>query len=337
MHKILSLFDGISVAQVAINRAGIKNYSYYASEVDQSAISITQKNYPDTTQLGCVKSVPTDLTDVWLIVGGSPCQDLSVANKHRKGLDGERSGLFFDYVRLVKEIKPQFFILENVASMPPESRKLMSQCLFNIEPVMIDATLVSAQSRKRFFWVGKLVDGVYYPVKISQPANRRLVLRHIMEPFVDDKYFTKMDFNKSARRARDYKIHDDPYAQQCWALRASDYRGTHNVIRIDTIGKGGQAERIYSIDGKSTNLIASGGGGGGAKTGLYLVDEKIRRLTPIECERLQGLPDNYTDGISDTQRYKCLGNAFNADVVAHIISQLAIQPVMAKTIQYELF
>ena len=153
--KILSLFDGVSCARVALERAGIPVEAYYASEIDKYAIEVSKKNYPDITHIGSVVDVKgEDYKDIELLVGGSPCQDLSIAGK-RKGLAGERSGLFYEYLRILKEVKPKYFILENVASMPKEAKEIITKEL-GVEPIMINASLVSAQNRKRLFWVGKL-------------------------------------------------------------------------------------------------------------------------------------------------------------------------------------
>ena len=130
--KVLSLFDGISCARVALERAGIPVEEYYASEIDKYAIQISQKNYPDIQHIGSVVDIRGEnYKDVELLVGGSPCQDLSIAGK-RKGLGGERSGLFYEYVRILKEVKPKYFILENVGSMSKESRIAITRALFNL-------------------------------------------------------------------------------------------------------------------------------------------------------------------------------------------------------------
>ena len=130
--KVLSLFDGISCGRVALERAGIPVEEYYASEIDKYAIQISQKNYPDIQHIGSVVDIRGEnYKDVELLVGGSPCQDLSIAGK-RKGLGGERSGLFYEYVRTLKEVKPKYFILENVASMSKESRIAITRALFNL-------------------------------------------------------------------------------------------------------------------------------------------------------------------------------------------------------------
>jgi DNA (cytosine-5)-methyltransferase 3A len=348
--KILSLFDGISCARVALDRAGIKVDQYYASEIDPYAIKISKENWPSITQLGSIKNIsykrkmfrsemklygyPIIITpiEIDLIIGGSPCQDLSIAKQNRKGLDGERSGLFWEYVRLLKELKPKYFVLENVASMPADAKNEITKTL-GVEPIMINAALVSAQQRKRLFWTN--IPGV------TQPEDKKIFLKDILQkgeiPLTN--YNTEKVKSNTVRTGG----------------RGSGFGDKHNwdTIRIGQIGKGGQGDRIYSVSGKSVALSANGGGRG-AKTGLYMIQTArgfnkggkralngktptlsaskwehnnklvdgtvIRKLTPIECERLQCLPDNYTGGVSDSQRYKGLGNAFNVDVIAHILS-----------------
>lgn len=299
--KILSLFDGISCARVALERAGIPVEVYYASEVDKYAMQISAKNYPDIVQVGSVVGLDTtQFKDVDLMVGGSPCQDLSIAKKDRKGLDGERSGLFWEYVRILKEVKPKYFILENVASMPKEAKEIISETL-GVQPIMINASLLSAQNRKRLFWTN-------IP-EVTLPEDRGILLKDILESEVDEKYNVKsVDFVAGGMGKQNDLHFIGGIRNKDWAKDGKDY--SRNF---------GQGDRVYSPEGKSTTLSALGGGRG-AKTGLYAVKDFVRKLTPVECERLQGLPDNYTEGVSNTQRYKCLGNAFNVDVVAHILS-----------------
>lgn len=265
--NVLSLFDGISCAYEALNRSGIQVKSYYASEIDKNAIKISQKNHPDIIRLGDVREIDgKSLPKIDLLIGGSPCIDLSIAKKDRKGLEGQYSSLFWEYVRLLHETRPTFFVLENVASMPQKDKQIINDTL-GVQPTMFNASLVSAQSRKRLFWTN---------IKFDLPEDKGILLKDILESNVDPKFNVNPKETKS------------------------------------------QANRVYDIDGKSVCLKANAGGGG-AKTGLYKCDNRIRKLTPVECERLQGLPDNYTDGIVITHRYRCLGNAFNVDVVAHIL------------------
>lgn len=247
----------------------------------------------------------TELPVIDLIIGGSPCQDLSIAKKNRQGLKGDRSSLFFEYVRILNKVKPKCFILENVNSMPKEAKERISDIL-GVQPVMINASLVSGQSRKRLFWVGKLVNNKYETVNIPLPEDRNIFLRDILEPKVSDNYYVKPKSNTIRVSGRGSGVND---------------RHKWDTIRIGNINNGGQGDRIYSKEGKSVSLSANGGGRG-AKTGLYEISNVVRKLTPVECERLQGLLDNYTEGVSNTQRYKCLGNAFNVEVMAHIIRHI---------------
>ena len=345
--KVLSLFDGISVAQQALKELGAKDLTYFASEIDKYAIAIAKKNHPNMIHIGSVTEVAKEMVGkVDLLIGGSPCQDLSIANKGRQGLDGERSGLFWEYVRILKEVKPKYFVLENVNSMPKEAKAIITEAL-GVEPIMINASLVSAQNRKRLFWTN-------IP-NVTLPEDRNILLKDILEKDVDEKYNVP-NYNPIWKSDKPIPEDKDKYR----TLRTG---GQTPTVRLGQIGKGGQGYRIYSPDGKSVGLSALSGGIG-AHTGLYAVgvasrtyprtpngekrtkrievrkDERsnaltslssdsmvmqngiIRKLTLIECERLQSLPDNYTDGVSDNQRYKMCGNAFNCEVIKHIIKSI---------------
>ena len=282
--RVLSLFDGISCARVGLERAGIPITSYTAYEIDKHAIAIAKKNYPDTIHHGDVRECKPNEDEYDLVIGGSPCQDLSIAKKGRKGLDGDRSGLFWEWVRVWKAAKPKWFMLENVASMPNKDKDIISTQL-GVEPVMFNASLVSAQNRKRLFWTN---------IPFMLPDDMGILLKDILQPDVDEVFY----INK--------------------AMKANG----KTTGKVGHIGNSdAQANRVYDVNGKASTLSANGGGLG-AKTGLYKNNERIRKLTPIECERLQGLPDNYTEGVAKTHRYKCLGNAFNVDVVTHILREM---------------
>ena len=274
--QILSLFDGIGCAYQAALRAGLVVEAYDASEVDKYAIKVAEKNIPIYNNIADVKEVSGFPYVYDLLIGGSPCQDLSIAKKGRQGLKGERSSLFWEYVRILKEAKPKYFVLENVASMKKDDRDIITETL-GVEPIMINAALVSAQQRKRLFWTN-------IP-NIDQPEDRGIYLIDILEDEVDAKY------NVNISEKYGLKGYCDNGGKSK-SLTASMYKG-------------------YGNDG--VTLVNST-----AKIG------NIRKLTPIECERLQGLPDNYTQGLSNTQRYKCLGNAFNVDVVAHILKSIKL-------------
>jgi len=305
--KVLSLFDGISCLRVAL---GDREVEYLASEIDPYAIKVSHANYPDINQLGDVKKV-SGLEGIDLLCGGSPCTDLSVAKKDRKGLEGEKSSLFYEYLRILRETKPKWFILENVNSMPKKDRDIITKEM-GVEPIMIDAALVSAQSRKRLFWTNIPVVGL--------PEDRKIFLKDILQADadIDEKMFLKSEIKP--REQKNLKKDDEKSV----CLTACNYKGSQNngttLVKVGHIGNSdAQANRVYSDEGKSATLSANGGGLG-AKTGLYQITERIRKLTPVECERLQSLPDDYTKGISNTQRYRCLGNAFNVEVIKFILS-----------------
>jgi DNA (cytosine-5)-methyltransferase 3A len=338
--NVLSLFDGISGTQQALNNLGLNVDNYFASEIDKYAIQITQKNFPNTIQLGNVLDVSGfNLPHIDLMVWGSPCQDLSIAKKDRKGLDGKRSGLFWEAVRIWKEVKPKYWLMENVASMPKEAKEIISKEL-GVEPILINSALVSGQNRKRLYWTN-------IP-NIKQPEDQNIFLKDVLEVLDCEKLKSY-----AVRAGGKGSGVGDKHNLDC-------YKVFNKPKRIGQIGNGGQGERIYSTKGKSPSLncanpdgakaglypvkigslnkgqsgdvystegksscLMAGGGGGGAKTGLYCIDDFIiRKLTPIECERLQTFSDNYTQGISNTQRYKCLGNSFTVKVIEHILRNI---------------
>lgn len=298
--KVLSLFDGMSCGQIALNKAGIVYSKYYASEIDKYAIQITQKNYPGTIQLGDVSKINIEsLPKIDLIIGGSPCQGFSIAGK-RLNFEDPRSKLFWEYVRIKEELNPEYFLLENVM-MKKEWIDVISNAL-RVQPIMINSSDFSAQNRKRLYWTN---------IQVRKWGKKEIYLKDILESGTSD-------------RLKSYAV----TARYCNAIPADMVKGKRTqifeTVRLGEIGKGGQAERVYSVNGKSVSLSAQGGGQG-AKTGLYHIDLPdgqyyIRKLTPIECERLQTVPDNYTEGVSNTQRYKMLGNGWTVNVIAHILS-----------------
>ena len=288
--NVLSLFDGMSCGQLALNRAGIKYSKYFAAEIDKHAIEVTQSNYPDTIQLGDVNDVgKRRLPRIHLLIGGSPCQGFSFAGK-QLNFEDPRSKLFFKFVDYLRGYRPKYFLLENV-KMKKEYQDIITQYL-GVEPIEINSARVSAQTRKRLYWTN-----IPFEKHIK---NKGIVLKDILEEKVDEKYYVKKEYDKDLVKHNAKR--KDPMSS----------------YRIYNYGKGAQGNRIYSKDYKSVCLSALGGGRG-AKTGLYMIGNRVRRLTPIECERLQTVPDNYTALASDSQRYKMLGNGWTIDVVAHIL------------------
>lgn len=305
--KALSLFDGISCAYEGLKRAGISVDKYYACEIDKYAIQIANKNHPDIIRVvnDVCELKASMLPEIDLLIGGSPCTDLSIAKKNREGLKGSKSSLFWEYVRVLREVKPKYFILENVASMPKADKDIITQEL-GVEPVMFNASLVSAQSRKRLFWTN---------LTFELPADKGILLKHILQPDaeVDDRMTTKD--GKAFCLTASY---DGGY------LKNSIERKQRTMVKGASLRGRKQEDGTYKKeletrkDDKASALTSTATD----QLALVVTDENVRKLTPIECERLQGLPDDYTAGISNTQRYKCLGNAFNVDVIACIVSTL---------------
>ena len=482
--KVLSLFDGMSCGQIALDQLGIPVETYYASEIDKYAIQVTQANYPNTVQVGDVTNLdPKDFADVDLIMGGSPCQGFSFAGK-QLAFDDPRSALFFEFIRLLKAIKPRYFLLENVRMkkefldiISQEVSKCYPEIAFGIEPFLINSSLLSAQSRQRYYWTN-------IP-NIQQPEDRGIVLRDILEDdyeserdksyCIDANYFkgaSVEQYKKKSRRQlvnkpkqdkqfvskeaieryvqdKDSKFNDTYNKRTVKGDKSTTIRPNNNTaniwvnekaIRIETatsdngitnIKKGtsgkswffeqqtyskdskktrslkagsgsgnipkvietkpkqvGMASdikghdilrRVYSPEGKSPTLNSMGGGNRepkvvvqsyrevrtdeakkmrrmvrqktgkdhtpyrakelkprkdgkvGTVTPSLNKDHEIsiekedltwRKLTPLECERLQTVPDNYTNHVSNTQRYKMLGNGWTVEVIKHILKNV---------------
>ena len=323
--NVLSLFDGISCARVALDVAGILVNNYYACEIENNAMKVSKKNYLDIISLGSVLDFKKDMIKepIDLLIGGSPCTDLSIAKKNREGLQGNQSSLFYEYVRIKNEINPKYFILENVASMRKEDKDIITE-LMGVEPVMFNASLVSAQTRKRFFWTN---------IQFDLPEDRGIILKDILQPDaeVDERMVNKN--GKSYAITSTYSKISNSEAQ----IKNSVEKKQRTMVKVGRIvgrrinDKGHRDDNNKSIpikqrvevrdDDKSNNLSTIGKD----NVVVNLSSQKetiIRKLTPIECERLQSLPDNYTEGIAMTNRYKCLGNAFNVEVVAHILKSI---------------
>ena len=290
--NVLSLFDGISCGHVALERAGIKVDNYFASEIDKYAIKVAMKNYPNTIQLGNVITVDGfSLPKIDLLIGGSPCQDLSNYKYDRndvKGLEGSKSSLFYHYVRLLKEVKPTYFLLENVASMQDKWKDVISEEL-GVQPIMINSSLVCAAERRRYYWSN-------IP-NITQPNDLKIFLKDIVVDAteVPEKYWYDKEF---VYNGDDKKV-------QC----TLDIKGHRQV------------KEVYNLNGKCNTLLCDGNGGNLQKK-VYQ-NGKCRKLMPIEYERLQTLPDNYTDCVSDSRRYTAIGNGWTVDVIAHILKNIS--------------
>jgi site-specific DNA-cytosine methylase len=264
--NVLSLFDGMSCGQIALNRADIKYNNYFSSEIDQYAIRVTQANYPNTVQLGSIVELDgTALPKIDLLIGGSPCQSLSPEGKG-EGFSGT-SKLFYEFIRILHEVQPKYFLLENV-KMKKEWEDVITNAL-SIHPIAINSRLVSAQNRPRLYWTN-------IP-NIIQPQDTNCQLSEILENLPFDK---------------------EPYEEHYTSNKVMHYQSP-------------KFKTLRTSAGSKTRGI-----GICNDVGMW------RKLTPIECERLQTVPDNYTNHVSTSQRYRMLGNGWTVDVIAHIFKNL---------------
>jgi site-specific DNA-cytosine methylase len=280
IENVLSLFDGMSCGQIALNKLGIKYDNYYASEIDEPAMSVTQFNYPNTIQMGSITELQSSqLPKIDLLFGGSPCQSFSNAG-NGTGFDG-KSGLFYDFVRLLKECKPTYFLLENV-KMKKEWQDIISKEL-GVQPIKINSNLVSAQNRERLYWTNIPVVGL--------PDDKQIYIEDILDNQFDSKYWLK---------ERNAEL----------LSKKVSIEGAPDICCIDVYNK------KFKKDRKSPTLTLPH-----HNSLRLLQDGKFRKLTPNECERLQTVPIDYTNtGIADIHRYSMLGNGWTVDVIAFIFS-----------------
>ena len=431
--NVLSCFDGLSGGQLALEKAGIEVNKYFASEIDKYAIAVAKYNYPNTIHLGDVKKIDTStLPKIDLMLAGSPCTDLSFAGLGKGLIEGKQSSLFFDWWRLVQELKPKYIFLENVR-MKEEYKDQISNIL-GFQPTAINSSLVSAQNRYRLYWFGIRDGDSYKAIPIHQLKDKEIVLGDILEEGLDESWTLS---NKAQERARNNPRSRafTPEQEKSGTLLSNQYKQSTDslyAVANGCIQVGETAEikgydiikRVYSPEGKAPTLTTMQGGHrdpkvattnpkggrivnrrkvdgvrkdndkniplepylevrgddktnclstvqkdnvliyqqprGWNKGGLRAKDGKTpslttsswehnnhltdglrwRKLTPLECERLQTVPDGYTqygdfggeqfdkDGnfiryttkpVSNSQRYKMLGNGWTIDVITHIL------------------
>lgn len=423
--NVLSLFDGISCGQIAFKRLGIEfgnereSNRYFASEINKYAIQVTQKNFPNTIEVGDIRNIHYEngilyknceyksqkwhlgdkiaKVDFDYIIGGSPCQNFSFAGKANgmttksnekvvtlkrylelKDQNYEFDGysyLFWEYIRLLNEVKPKYFLLENVR-MKKEWEYVLNNVI-GFEPTKIDSALVSAQTRKRLYWVGKKnKDNNYEKIEIPQPLDRGLIIKDILDYENDNNeyvpYGVEKRYKEFANKNGYIPQHFNAYNNKeintktntiSTHMYGSGSGSVQNILPICLNSKSGRngikglqpslQDRIYSQNGKHTACTTcympkiAKSINIGANTGLYATNEiplyevkdgfitindntfpiklsdgyyVIRKLSPLECERLQTLDDNYTDCVSNNQRYKCIGNGWTVEVIKHILS-----------------
>jgi DNA (cytosine-5)-methyltransferase 3A len=282
--KVLSLFDGISCGMVALERAGIDVERYVAYEIDKYAIQISKKNYPQIERCGDVTTADfTQYKGFDLLIGGSPCQDMCSMGSH-KGLAGEKSGLFFEFARALKEVNPKYFLLENNASMTKENEEIITK-IMGVEPIMINSADFSAQTRKRLYWTN---------IPVKEWKIKSVLL---------------MDIAQSIEEKQEFLI-----TEKANKYLSEEYKG-RKIQKTVSASIRQLSEKSRCLSTRSCDI--------GSNSGLCLYQNgEYYVATPIECERLQTLPDNYTLGISNPQRYKCIGNGWTVDVIAHIFKGL---------------
>lgn len=330
----------MSCGRIALEKAGIKVNKYFASEIDKYAIQVSKENWPDIIHLGDVTKVNTyELPKIDLLIAGSPCQGFSFAGK-QLNFNDPRSALFFEFVRILKECKPKYFLLENVV-MKKEFQEVISNAL-GVEPIMINSALVSAQNRKRLYWTN-------IP-NVQQPEHKGILLKDIIEDggvdrekshCLDANYFKggnlKSYFEKHRRQLvfskdqlchvgdADLKGNDSikrVYHPDGKAPTLTTMGGGHREPKILQVNPGKSAggkqphmqDRVFSVNGVSHALTKSFA----SSTNIETSDLKWRKLTVLECKRLQTVPDDYKMNVSNSQAYKMLGNGWTVDVIAHI-------------------
>ena len=351
--NVLSLFDGMSCGQLALQKAGIEVNNYFASEIDKYAIDVARKNFPNTYHLGDVQQVlkfweVNKFPKIDLLMGGSPCQGFSFAGK-QLNFNDPRSKLFFEFVRIKDALKPKYFLMENVP-MKQESQDIITKYL-GVEPVTINSSLFSAQNRKRLYWTN---------IPFDVPTeDKGIVLQDILE---DDGIANEVMTNKEGKS---HCITARYNRAVWWNSIQRRQRTMVQVGKADTINGHDILKRIYSPNGKAPTLNTMGGGNREPKVAIgRIVNRRLdehgtrkdnqlelpftkqlevsdtgksnclttftkdnvvvegmqwRKLTPLECERLQTVPDNYTNHVSNSQRYKMLGNGWTVDVITHIM------------------
>jgi DNA (cytosine-5)-methyltransferase 3A len=331
--NVLSLFDGMSCGQQALERAGIKVENYYASEIKPHAIKVTQHNYPNTIQLGDIRNIKaSDLPKIDLLIGGSPCQDFSIANKERKGLKGEKSGLFYEYLRLLKECNPTYFLLENVA-MDDFSYNTISHLLGTF-PVDINSSLVSAQMRQRSYWTN--IGGGYYDLfgmrhsSIPQPKDKKIFLKDILENGFSDKNKSMclLEINsrplstpsKMAKRYFEIGMANLIFKDEKTYLRVKEATkiGFVDIAEnegVDLSYPTSKTRRGRAMKDKSNCLL---------RNNEYFVfqDNDIRYFTQNELEKLQTVKEGYTSILNRNQAACLLGDGWTVDVIKHIFEYI---------------
>lgn len=278
--NVLSLFDGISCLQIALNRSEVAYDNYYASEINKHSIKVTQHNYPDTIQLGDVRYIDWDeLPRIDLLAGGSPCQDISNLNKKSEGLKGSKSSLFYKFLEAKEHLQTKNpdlkWLLENVSGNG--SKQITG--LLKKRPINLDSNWLTAQNRNRLYWTN-------IPVN-TLPKKRNVLLSDILEEKVPDKWYQHEGW-------------------LTWWVANKEFQLDKGYSTLNANKAACLTARMYA-----------------SWNGNFIQDEQgIRRLTTVECERLQTIPDGYTSCISDKWAYHALGDCWTVDIITHILKHM---------------
>jgi len=303
--NVLSLFDGIGCSRLALKKSpNLKVNKYFYSEVDKNCIELLKTKYPDDIYVGAVENIDIKkLPKIDLLIGGSPCQDLSNAHKG-DGIGGVRSSLFYQFVKIKNKLKPKYFLLENVKN---KWSKLMDKEI-GVSGIELNSLYLSGQYRPRVYWSNIEFN------EINQDSKNKTI-KDYLEKKPDNKYFFNINLKKINKTNNQKKLKS----------------GINKIFIIprEQLKDNERQRRVYDINGKSPTLLAR------SDTPKIFINKRIRKLTPLECERLQGLPDNYTSDFSNTTRYKMIGNGFTVQVIKYILSFIGKKTTKKK--QLELF
>ena len=300
--NVLSLFDGMSCGQIALNKVGIEIENYFASEIKEEAIAVVQHNYKDTKQLGSVVDVDgEDLPKIDLLMAGTPCQNLSIAmaKEHRKGLEGDKSSLFYEFYRILQEIKPKYFLLENVGGMPKKDREIITELLC-VEPIRINSKLLSAQLRNRLYWTN-------IP-NIEEPRDSGVLLSDILQNGWSDRDKARCLLESESRPlATPIKMFHRYYSTGFTTLifkSEEHYNGckSHYITHFNKLSA---KEIDNELSAKNIDLSIYDG---------------LRYLNQEELEALQTVPEGYTKILTRNQAAGLIGDGWTVDVIAHILS-----------------
>lgn len=307
--KVWSLFDWKSWWQLALKKIKIKVDKYLASEIDKNAIKVTKKNFPNTIHMWDITQIDIEKYKwIDLLLWWSPCQWFSRAWKWLN-FEDKRSKLFFEYVKILKTLKPKYFLLENVV-MKKEWEDIISEHLFWIQPVKINSSYFSAQKRERLYWFWVLQDDwTYKTINLPSIEDKNILLKDILqkESEIDNISYIKDNWIILEKKEWYLLIKN---ATKKWYLEAYpwdcvDYSFPNSTTRRWRVKKW-----------KSWTLVTA------QNQSVVTNDLRLRKLTPIECERLQNLPDNYTSCVSDTERFRIIWNWWTIDVIAFILENL---------------